>query len=73
METIAYFTVAELLANVTRHSGAAHARVDATTTADQLMISVWDELTAAERPKGLAPVYPAYASRAATVDGTLTI
>jgi signal transduction histidine kinase len=72
VETIAYFAVAELLTNVTRHSGAAHARVDAITVPDHLVITVWDDGRggAVEGPgSGL----PGLRERAATVDGTLTV
>jgi signal transduction histidine kinase len=42
VETMAYFCVAELLANVTRHSGATHAAVRIQSDADELRISVSD-------------------------------
>jgi signal transduction histidine kinase len=42
VETMAYFCVAELLANVTRHSGASHASVRIHGDADELRIIVQD-------------------------------
>jgi signal transduction histidine kinase len=43
IEGIAYFTVSELLQNVSKHSGAARASVDVWRTADRLMIQVRDD------------------------------
>jgi signal transduction histidine kinase len=43
VETIAYFSVAELLANVGKHSGAHHARIDANTVGQLLRIQVRDD------------------------------
>jgi signal transduction histidine kinase len=45
IETIAYFSVAELLANVARHSRARHAAVEVTTDNDRLRIEVTDDGT----------------------------
>jgi signal transduction histidine kinase len=45
IETIAYFSVAELLANVARHSRARHAAVAVTTHNDRLRIEVTDDGT----------------------------
>lgn len=72
IETIAYFTVAELLTNVTRHSGAAHARVDAIMTRDRLVITVWDDGHGGAA-EGTGSGLPGLRERAATVDGTLTV
>ncbi len=43
IEGIAYFTVSELLRNVSKHSGARSARVDVWRSADRLMLQVWDD------------------------------
>jgi len=72
VETIAYFAVAELLTNVTRHSGAARARVDVVTTPKHLMITVWDDGHGGAA-QGLGSGLPGLRERAATVDGALTI
>jgi signal transduction histidine kinase len=43
IEGIAYFTVSELLQNVSKHSGASRASVDVWRTADRLMVQVRDD------------------------------
>ncbi|MFF2844856.1 sensor histidine kinase [Streptomyces sp. NPDC058001] len=43
IEGIAYFTVSELLQNVSKHSGARSAAVDVWRTDDRLLIQVWDD------------------------------
>ncbi|MGA5893907.1 sensor histidine kinase [Streptomyces venetus] len=43
IEGIAYFTVSELLQNVSKHSGAKAASVDVWRTDDRLLIQVWDD------------------------------
>ncbi|WP_327289276.1 sensor histidine kinase [Streptomyces sp. NBC_01198] len=43
IEGIAYFTVSELLQNVSKHSGAARASVDVWRSSDRLMIQVRDD------------------------------
>ncbi|MFE1454726.1 sensor histidine kinase [Streptomyces sp. NPDC058735] len=43
IEGIAYFTVSELLQNVSKHSGARSASVDVWRTEDRLLIQVWDD------------------------------
>ncbi|MGW0334431.1 sensor histidine kinase [Streptomyces sp. NPDC003011] len=43
IEGIAYFTVSELLQNVSKHSGARSASVDVWQTDDRLLIQVWDD------------------------------
>ncbi len=42
IEGIAYFTVSELLQNVSKHSGATAATVDVWRSEDRLLIQVWD-------------------------------
>ncbi|MFF3845330.1 sensor histidine kinase [Streptomyces sp. NPDC002328] len=43
IEGIAYFTVSELLQNVSKHSGARSASVDVWRVEDRLLIQVWDD------------------------------
>ncbi|MEV5435329.1 sensor domain-containing protein [Streptomyces sp. NPDC052682] len=43
IEGIAYFTVSELLQNISKHSGAKAASVDVWRTDDRLLIQVWDD------------------------------
>ena len=43
IEGIAYFTVSELLQNVSKHSGARAASVDVWRSEDRLLIQVWDD------------------------------
>ncbi|MEU3790456.1 sensor histidine kinase [Streptomyces fructofermentans] len=43
IEGIAYFTVSELLQNVSKHSGARSASVDVWRSDDRLLIQVWDD------------------------------
>ncbi|MEU6377449.1 sensor domain-containing protein [Streptomyces sp. NPDC046909] len=43
IEGIAYFTVSELLQNVSKHSGARSASVDVWRTEERLLIQVWDD------------------------------
>jgi signal transduction histidine kinase len=43
IEGIAYFTVSELLQNISKHSGARTASVDVWRSDDRLLIQVWDD------------------------------
>ncbi|WP_367321395.1 sensor histidine kinase [Streptomyces sp. HUAS ZL42] len=43
IEGIAYFTVSELLQNISKHSGARSAAVDVWRAEDRLLIQVWDD------------------------------
>ncbi|MET8244610.1 sensor domain-containing protein [Streptomyces sp. NPDC005202] len=43
IEGIAYFTVSELLQNISKHSGAKSASVDVWRADDRLLIQVWDD------------------------------
>jgi signal transduction histidine kinase len=43
IEGIAYFTVSELLQNISKHSGARSASVDVWRSGDRLLIQVWDD------------------------------
>jgi signal transduction histidine kinase len=72
IETIAYFCVAELLANAAKHSGAAQVRVDVRVSGDRLRAEVGDD------GAGGAVVIPGsglagLAQRVSTVDGTLRV
>jgi signal transduction histidine kinase len=72
IETIAYFCAAELLANVAKHSGARHAKLEAVHVPGLLRVRVSDDGTGGaciEARGGLAGL----AERVATVDGRLQI
>ena len=74
IETIAYFTVAELLANVARHRGATRARVEVTSSpgADTLTVRVSDDGHGGARPRpgsGLTGLR----ERVEAVDGRLDV
>ncbi|MYW46077.1 sensor histidine kinase, partial [Streptomyces sp. SID161] len=72
IEGIAYFTVSELLQNVSKHSGARGAAVDVWRTEDRLMVQVTDDGVGgaeAARGSGLAGL----ASRLDAVDGILLV
>lgn len=72
VETMAYFCVAELLANVSRHSGADAASVQVTTSANDLRIVVGDNGSGGAQPangSGLTGL----AERLAMLDGRLEI
>ncbi|MGE5289758.1 MAG: sensor histidine kinase [Micromonosporaceae bacterium] len=72
IETIGYFCAAELLANVTKHSGARHATIEAVHVEGLLRIRVTDDGAGGARPSpggGLAGL----AGRLRTVDGQLTV
>jgi signal transduction histidine kinase len=72
IETIAYFSAAELLANVGKHSGARHATLEAVHIPGLLRIRVIDD-----GHGGAAPVADGglrgLAERVRTVDGRLDI
>jgi signal transduction histidine kinase len=77
VETIAYFAVAELLANVVRHSGASGAYVRAETVTGLLRVRVRDDGRGGARPalpgaSGGTGLH-GLAERVATVDGDLDI
>lgn len=72
VEGIAYFTVSELLTNVSKHSGASSATVDVWRAGDQLMVLVQDD------GKGGAAPYPGsglggLAERIRAVDGVFLV
>lgn len=72
VESIAYYTVAELLTNITKHARATHASVVAVRTGDLLTIEVSDDgiggadTTAGRGLRGIA-------ERLRTIDGILSI
>jgi signal transduction histidine kinase len=72
IEAIAYFCVAELLANAAKHSAASTIKIDLSERAGRLMLMVADDGRGGADPargSGLAGL----AQRAAVVDGSLTI
>ncbi|WP_225803603.1 sensor histidine kinase [Streptomyces sp. NK15101] len=72
IEGIAYFTVSELLQNVSRHSGARRAWVDVWRTEDRLMLQVRDDGEGGARVEagaGLAGL----SERVGAVDGVLAV
>jgi signal transduction histidine kinase len=72
IETIAYFCAAELLTNVTKHSGARHATLEAVHVPGLLLVRVSDDGSGGARIEargGLAGL----AERVRTVDGRLQI
>ena len=72
IETIAYFCAAELLTNVTKHSGAQHARLEAVLASGLLRMRVSDDGTGGagvDARGGLAGL----TERVRTVDGRLRI
>ncbi|MDJ1133725.1 sensor histidine kinase [Streptomyces iconiensis] len=72
IEGIAYFTVSELLQNVSKHSAAHHASVEVWRSANRLLIQVWDNGqggATAETGTGLAGL----ADRLNAVDGLLLL
>jgi signal transduction histidine kinase len=72
IEGIAYFTVSELLQNISKHSGARTASVEVWRSADRLLIQVWDDgrggarLDAGSGMRGLA-------ERLGAVDGLFVV
>jgi signal transduction histidine kinase len=72
IETIAYFCAAELLTNVTKHSGARHATLEAVHLPGLLRVQVSDDGRGGARVEargGLAGI----AERITTVDGRLQL
>ncbi|MDH6124366.1 sensor histidine kinase [Kitasatospora sp. GP82] len=72
VEGIAYFTVSELLTNISKHSGARTATVDVWRAADRLMVLVQDD------GRGGAAAYPGsglagLGERVGAVDGVLVV
>ena len=72
IETIAYFSAAELLANVARHSGARHATLEAVHVPGLLRIRVTDDGAGGARPVTSGGLL-GLAARVRMVDGRLEI
>ncbi|MER6184360.1 sensor domain-containing protein [Streptomyces sp. NPDC001652] len=72
IEGIAYFTVSELLQNVSKHSGARTASVDVWRTKDRLLIQVWDDGRGGARLDGGTGMQ-GLAERLGAVDGLFVI
>ncbi|MDQ0599698.1 signal transduction histidine kinase [Streptomyces canus] len=72
IEGIAYFTVSELLQNVSKHSGARTASVDVWRTEDRLLIQVWDDGRGGARLDGGTGMQ-GLAERLDAVDGLFVI
>jgi signal transduction histidine kinase len=72
IESIAYFCVSEALTNIAKHSGAAHATVDVTGSAEGVHVVVTDDGRGGADPTGGTGL-SGLRQRLAAVDGTLTI
>ncbi|KKD03417.1 sensor histidine kinase [Streptomyces sp. WM6386] len=72
IEGIAYFTVSELLQNVSKHSGARTASVDVWRAEDRLLIQVWDDGRGGARLDGGTGMQ-GLAERLGAVDGLFVI
>ncbi|MDN3024732.1 sensor domain-containing protein [Streptomyces sp. S.PB5] len=72
IEGIAYFTVSELLQNVSKHSGARTASVDVWRSKDRLLIQVWDDGRGGARLDGGTGMQ-GLAERLDAVDGLFVI
>ncbi|WP_030083523.1 sensor histidine kinase, partial [Streptomyces baarnensis] len=73
IEGIAYFTVSELLQNVSKHSGARSASVDVWRSADRLMLQVTDDGGGGARTDGGGTGLAGLAERLDAVDGVLVL
>jgi signal transduction histidine kinase len=72
IEAIAYFCAAELLANVTKHSGANKAEIAALQRGDSLRLRISDDGVGGTDPTSGSGL-PGLVQRVRTVDGTLTL
>jgi signal transduction histidine kinase len=72
IETIAYFSAAELLTNVTKHSGASHIAVDIVVVSDRLHLSVTDDGNGGAHVNGGTGLR-GLTERVGTVDGRLAV
>ncbi|MGK5549599.1 sensor histidine kinase [Streptomyces sp. URMC 127] len=72
IEGIAYFTVSELLQNISKHSEAQNARVDVWRSADRLMLQVWDDGKGGASTAGGSGL-AGLAERLGSVDGLLVV
>ncbi|MCL6293339.1 ATP-binding protein, partial [Streptomyces sp. 43Y-GA-1] len=73
IEGIAYFTVSELLQNVSKHSGARSASVDVWRSTDRLMLQVTDDGGGGARTDGGGTGLAGLAERLDAVDGVLVL
>ncbi|MFF8591479.1 sensor histidine kinase [Streptomyces sp. NPDC015220] len=72
IEGIAYFTVSELLQNVSKHSGAKSASVEVWRSGDRLLIQVWDDGRGGARLDGGTGMR-GLAERLGAVDGLFVV
>ncbi|GGX79694.1 sensor histidine kinase [Streptomyces hiroshimensis] len=72
IEGIAYFTVSELLQNISKHSGARSARVDVWHSSGRLMLQVWDDGRGGASTAGGSGL-AGLAERLGSVDGLLVV
>jgi signal transduction histidine kinase len=72
IETIAYFSAAELLTNVTKHSGANRITIDVVQVADRLRLRVGDDGHGGARITGGTGLL-GLTERVGTVDGRLAV
>ncbi|MEV0177685.1 sensor domain-containing protein [Streptomyces sp. NPDC050625] len=72
IEGIAYFTVSELLQNISKHSGARSASVDVWRAEDRLLIQVWDDGRGGARLDGGSGMR-GLADRLGAVDGLFVV
>ncbi|MDX2542621.1 sensor histidine kinase [Streptomyces sp. WI04-05B] len=72
IEGIAYFTVSELLQNISKHSGARNASVEVWRTENRLLIQVWDDGRGGARLDGGTGM-AGLAERLDAVDGLFVI
>ncbi|NEY36505.1 sensor histidine kinase, partial [Streptomyces sp. PRKS01-65] len=72
IEGIAYFTVSELLQNISKHSGATSASVEVWRTQDRLLIQVWDDGRGGARLDGGTGM-KGLADRLGAVDGLFVV
>ncbi|WP_405817274.1 sensor domain-containing protein [Streptomyces sp. NBC_01390] len=72
IEGIAYFTVSELLQNISKHSGARNASVEVWRTENRLLIQVWDDGRGGARLDGGTGM-AGLADRLDAVDGLFVI
>ncbi|MYV63352.1 sensor histidine kinase, partial [Streptomyces sp. SID4931] len=72
IEGIAYFTVSELLQNISKHSGARSASVDVWRSGDRLMLQVTDGRRGGARLDGGSGL-AGLAERLDAVDGVLVL
>ncbi|MEU6062915.1 MULTISPECIES: sensor histidine kinase [Streptomyces] len=72
IEGIAYFTVSELLQNISKHSGARSASVDVWRAKDRLLIQVWDDGRGGARLDGGSGMR-GLADRLGAVDGLFVV